>query len=345
MPFISFWKKNQLIILMLFVILSCKNESKEDINLDGLDGQFQLIRFDKEIFAIDTNKFSTSFLDFKNKYPALSEIYLRNIIQVDSIEEMGFMRGFITNSTVKKLVDTTNLILPNLDLFKKEMESHLKHIKYYFKGYESPKVYTVISEYSIQQFIFDDAGHTGIGVGLDMFLGGSYPYKNIDPTNPSFSDYLVRSYDQRHMSSKVLNLIIDDLLANEYSTSPKLIDKIINNGKRLYLKEKLAPDMKRDVLFELKSEQVKWMEENELEIWSFLLDNNLLYETTPMKVNRYVNPAPTSPNMPAEAPGGAANYIGYMIVKSACKKIDWKEVMKMDNGQQLLEQSNYKPKR
>jgi hypothetical protein len=297
------------------------------------------------LFSIDTNQFTNGFNKLKSKYPDFSEIYLRNILNIDSLQEISFMRGFITNDMITKLYDTTKLIIPNLDMFTKEMESHNKYLQYHFKGYRNPKVYAFISEYGMQQFLFNDKDKTGIGLGLDMFLGENYPYKNIDPTNPAFSDYLIRAYDQKHMSSKLLNLIIEDQLAASLSTSPKLLDKIINNGKKLYVKKMVAPEMENSVLFELPDDKVIWLEKNELEIWSFLLDNNLLYETLPMKVNRYTNPAPTSPGMPIDSPGGAANYVGYKIVDAACKKMNWQKVMSIKDGQKILELAKYKPKR
>jgi hypothetical protein len=335
-----------LILIFIFVgISSCKNDNKSDVDLTGLDGKFSINRIEKELFAIDTNNFDLGFNQLIKQHPDFMKIYTSNIFEVDSAEVLPFMRGFVTNTQIRKLYDTTNMVLPNLDLFTNEMEDHIKHLKYYFKDYQTPKFYTFISEYTLQQFIFSDKGKNAIGIGLDMYLGEKYPYKNIDPTNPSFSDYLVRAYNQPHMSSKVLDIIIEDILADQLSSSSKMIDRMINNGKKYYLKKLIAPNMKEDLFYQLPQDKVAWLFDNELEIWSFLVDNNLLYETSPMKVNKFVSPAPNSPGMPLEAPGGAANYIGYMIVKAACDKMDWRQVMKITDGQKLLDIAKYKPKR
>jgi hypothetical protein len=333
------------LFFIYFVILSCKNDSKSNVDLSGIDGKFTVTRIEKELFSIDTNNFAVGYNQLVNKYPDFMKIYTNNIFEVDSAEVLPFMRGFVTNTQIKKLYDTTNMILPNLDLFTNEMEEHIKHLKYYFKDFQTPHFYTFLSEYTLQQFIFSDKGKNAIGIGLDMYLGEKYPYKNIDPTNPSFSDYLVRAYNQPHMSSKVLDIMIEDILTDQLSTSSKMIDRMINNGKKYYLKKRIAPNMKDDLFYQLPQDKVTWLADNELEIWSFLVDNNLLYETSPMKVNKFVSPAPNSPGMPLEAPGGAANYIGYMIVKSACDKMDWRQVMKIIDGQKLLDIAKYKPKR
>lgn len=64
-----------------------------------------------------------------------------------------------------------------------------------------------------------------------------------------------------------------------------------------------------------------WVRNNELEIWSFFTEQNLIYETNVNRINKYINPSPDSPGMPADAPGQTANYIGYQMITAYMEKI------------------------
>ncbi len=328
--------------------LSCGKE-KTKIDVSNIKSDLRVVRFEQLLFSIDTNNVASGLLALKKQHPVFSEIYFKSLLGVgDSVDLVPFVKGLITNAQVRKLYDTTQVVFAKLEA-KDELDNAFKHVKYYFPQYEAKSVYTYISEFSMQQFIFseDDAAKTtSIGLGLDLFLGNSYPYKSLDPTNPNFSDYLVRSYNKEHLVSKAMNGVIDDIYVPEVPAI-KMLDKMIENGKKLYLKKLFCPEMSDTLLFEYSEQQMKWVEDNELEIWSYFLDNNLLVETSLSKINKYINPSPNAPGMPAEAPGATANFIGYKIVDSYMNKnsATISQLLKLDDGQKLLNMAKYKARR
>ena len=93
---------------------------------------------------------------------------------------------------------------------------------------------------------------------------------------------------------------------------------------------------------------MKWVQDNELEIWSFFIDQNLMYESKIGKINKYINDSPNAPGMPQEAPGKTANYIGYKIIEAYMDKYTDKEItdlLQATDLQVILDESKYKPKR
>lgn len=55
--------------------------------------------------------------------------------------------------------------------------------------------------FAYQGFIFDDNGADGLAIGLDMFLGGKFPY-SILGTKKMFSNYMTRTYNKDHLYKK-----------------------------------------------------------------------------------------------------------------------------------------------
>jgi hypothetical protein len=143
---------------------------------------------------------------------------------------------------------------------------------------------------------------------------------------------------------KTLFTWIDDKVP--YTKSSELLDIIIRNGKMLYLLEKLMPEASKDIILEYRPEEYQWCLENEISLWTHLLKEDLLYESSFRKINKLVTPSPGAPGIPAEAPGGVANYTGWRIVQSYMQRTNasMSELIDMDDAQVLLEQSNYKPR-
>ena len=329
-------------------ISACGSEKEDVPNVDHIKVAVNFHRFEQDLFALDSNNISKGLESLKEKYPAFYALYFQNVLNlgVDSSQFEKALIGFLYNPNVRHLKDTATILLGDLSSFRKDFGRAMQFTKYYFPDYQIPDIYTFISEFNYQRFIFNDGGKDGLGLGLDLFLGENYPYKSIDPTNPSFSNYLTRTFNTSHMAAKAVDLIIDDLAGP--ANGSRLLDQMIYNGKKLYFKKKFMPEIPDSIIFEYSDAQMNWVKENELEMWSFFTDKNLMFETNFAKINKYINPSPDSPGMPKEAPGKTGNYIGYKIIKAYMKKFPattLKELSTLNDAQKFLEHSKYKPER
>jgi hypothetical protein len=335
------------IFTLFFLLFSCKDEKKIP-NVDIIDIKLDIVRFDQAMFALDTANIDAGLQKLSRLYPAFYHLYFNNILPLtNDSSKLGLsVKNFINDQQIHKLYDTTQTVMKNWPEIEKEIKQAFRFVKYYIPTFKPPKIYTFISEYSMQRMIFQDKNADGLGIGLDLFLGNQYPYKSVDPTNPNFSAYLTRTFNSQHIVPKSIDLIIDNLFDNIEGT--KLIDIMIANGKKLYLKKLFLPLTNDTLIFEYTPPQLEWVKKNELEIWSFFADQNLVYESIPVKIAKYINASPNAPGMPAEAPGRTANYIGLKIVEAYLQKYpktSLEHFIEMKDAQKILELSKYKPKR
>ncbi|MBK8698935.1 MAG: hypothetical protein IPN29_05100 [Saprospiraceae bacterium] len=334
-------------LAICFGLFSC-SEKTDLPDVSSINANVNLIRFDVELFDGDTNQWNAELTALRNKYPAFCDLYFKHILPLtpDSAAYDVALKSFVSDRDIKKLYDTTQVIMGELKSYQDELTLAVKYIKYHYPQFEEPNVYTFISEYGYQRFIFQDGNKNGIGIGLDMFLGSSYPYKSIDPANPNFSAYLTRTFDKEYLVKKTVDLLVEDLLGEP--PGARLLDQMVHNGKKLYFLKKFMPETADSILFEYSKNQLEWVQSNEMEIWSFLLDQNMVYETNFNKINKYINPSPESPGMPREAPGQTANYIGYRMVESFMQQSPQYTLEKLAtfrDAQKLMEVANYKPSR
>jgi hypothetical protein len=348
-----FFSVFMLLIISALIMTGCKQDDEyyDQPDTDSLEADFEFVRFDQHMVQIDGRDPVTSLRSLYDLYPNFSELYFKEIIGLDFSPEsdellLEIYQDFILADPIVAIQDTVSERLGTLGDIEEELRQAFKNIKYYFPEFVAPNIYTYISEFAYQKFIFEDLDRDGIGIGLDMFLGSDFNYKALDPTNPSFSDYLTRSFSREYIVKNVLDLIIDDIIGE--APGIRMIDFMIHNGKKLYLMGHFLPAVHDTIRYDFSLAQMEWLRQNELEMWSFFLDENLFYETNFSKINKYVNLSPNSPKMPQRAPGRTANFIGLQMVKSYMRRnpqFTLLDLIQMRDSQKLMESSNYKPKR
>ena len=330
-------------ICFIIFLSSCKQKSDVEIpNVSHINSQLDLVRFDLEL----QNK-STDLLI--KSYPAFADLYFRQIISIcDSIQDPELNKNvqeFLKDTIIKNINLKVENKFGDFEKIEKELRQSLQYFKYYFPSKPEPKFYTFISEFGYGNFIFQDENkRDGIGIGLDFFLGDLVNYSKLDPKNPAFSNYLTRTFNSNYLCKKSWECWIDDLLTEP--AQQQFLDYLIHRGKKQYLLRALLPEEQDSILFEFRSEQMDWCKKNEMEIWSFFMDSNLLYSTESSKFSKYINPSPNSPGMPEVAPGRTACFIGYKIVKNYMEKTksSMVDLLSENNSQVILEKSRYKPK-
>jgi hypothetical protein len=334
------------VLIVLAGLHSCKE--KTTIDVSQIKAPVEIVRIDELLPTIKTKE---QLLELISQNKAFMDIYLAQVLNItstspDSIfsQVQYFNKDSLHLAIQKHIAKDIN----NEKEIDEQVKDLYKRIKYYFPSKNlSPKIYTYSADYAIQMFTFlDEKNNDAIAVGLDMFLYPSVDYKRLNPDNTNFSDYITRSWNKEHITKKVAEVFTKEIIGDPAGF--KLMDLMIHNGKELYIMDQLLPNVHDSIIHEYAAKQLKWCEDNVQGMWSHFIDKKLFYEATPAKINRYVSPSPFSPDMPSEAPGRTANYIGYQIVKAYMDrfpKTTMEELIQMKDAQQILDKSKYKPKR
>jgi len=325
------------------ILLACNSKELPDISQIQTD--VKIYRSEKEISRLQRTE------DLDNlvaTHPAFYNLYFDEILgfsDSDSTENRYAMcQSFLKDSTMADVLLRVDRTFADEDL-KEPMQTFYRYGLYYFPDFRVPDIYTFVSAFGYQAFIFeDDNGRDGIALGLDMFLHPQIDYKILDPNNTSFSDYITRSWNKEHIVRKVADIHTAEWLGPP--PGQRLIDHMIHNGKALYLTDLLMPEVHDTIITEYSDKQLEWCMENELEMWSFFMHEKLFYETNPAKINKYILPSPNSPQMPDAAPGRTANYLGWKIVQAYMERFPETTVAQLialRDSQSILEKSKYKP--
>ncbi len=348
-------KYNIFIISISLLFFACKDDSKSVPipDISGMELAYNLVEYDKLLYQLDTNEVKNGFQNILEEYPEFTNLYFTRVVPLNEGNATygdNFyqeLRLFLTDSRIRLLFDTVFHEFPDFTAeFGDDFTTAFKRIRYYFPDAPIPNVYTFLSEYAFQNFIFSDAARDGLGVGLDLFLGRDFDYKKIDPKSPSFSEYLTRTFDKDHLVKKSIEAYLNDMIGPPRGA--RMIDQMIHNGKKLFVLKRIFPETPDSIIIEYSSDQMDWVRKNEEEMWAFFFKEKLFYETNMMTINKYVNISPDSPGMPDVAPGRTANYMGWRIIETYMERYPETsliELLQMQDGQKILDDSRFKPRR
>ena len=333
-------RKSILIYGALF-IFGC-NGKDDNPDVSSITVSFHINRFEQDLFAIDPNNPLQGTEQLKNKYGNFYNLYIYQITSLgtrDSIETAHRIADFIADTNFRQVYSSCESQFSDFTKYKEELKKSFRYYSYYFPGKEIPDIVTMISGFSYP--VICDSSI--LGISLDMYLGSSNPYySTIEPPLPIY----LRS---RMRPEYIVNDAMKGWAASDYTfdeSTARMIDFMISNGKLLYFLGKVLPDEPDTIKTGYTKTQLDWCYSNEKQIWSFFIENKLLFSIDPNLMNKYVNDGPTTNGFPKESPGNIGQFIGWQIVTSYMKnhpEVSLQELMEQNDLIKIFNESKYKP--
>jgi hypothetical protein len=117
----------------------------------------------------------------------------------------------------------------------------------------------------------------------------------------------------------------------------------------MYLKDILLPNYQDYNKIGFEKVKYDFCIENEQNIWTYFLEQKLLYDTKYKTIQRFIEPGPFSKfylEIDNETPGRVGQWIGWQIVKSYMEnnKVSLDKLLQEDVNI-IFEKSKYKPKK
>jgi gliding motility-associated lipoprotein GldB len=327
------------LIYIAFLINSCKQDHPD---IDEIPVTISASRFETELFTMDPTDIQSGITALKNKYGNFFNLYAFQVMSLgarDSQLMNEHFKSFITDSNFRAIYNDCKSLFGNFEKQNKELSQAFRYYAYYFPGKIIPDVITMISGFSYP--IVCDSTH--LGISLDMYLGPQYKfYSTLQPPLPVYlrnrmhKDYLVCDAMKGWAES---DYGIDE-------SSAIMIDFMIANGRILYFLDKILPETPDSIRAGYTADQMKWCNESESRIWSFFIENKLLFSNDPNLMNKYVNEGPTTNGFPKESPGNIGKFIGWQIVRSYMKNhpdLTLQQLMEEKDMMKIYNESKYKP--
>jgi gliding motility-associated lipoprotein GldB len=320
--------KKQVIVFICFICLvGCKKESEIEKATNAMNMSLQIERFDQILYGSSPQDIPTT----RQNYPAFFSKDLPDSLYASKV----------SNPIYQELFQEVQSQFPTIVREKEGVETLLKNIKYYFPNEQIPtKMFSLVSEMDYQnKVIYTDSV---LILSLDLYLGSEHRY------------YVGEFYDYQRMLFTPAQILPDFAAAFAERKIPRnpentFVSQMITEGKAQYLKQILLPETPPQVIMGYSEAQYNWCLDNEMYMWKFFVDNDLLFDTSPKNSQRFIAEAPFSKfylEIDAQSPGRVGIWIGWQIVKAYMEKtnISTAELL-VTEPKIIFENAKYKPKK
>lgn len=248
---------------------------------------------------------------------------------IDSLSQSAPMRVFYPE--VEKRLKSLNEIEQQLGGLKQSLREKLPSIP-------DVRLYGIISPYR-QGVITSDSI---VLVALNLYLGPDYPGYT------GFEEYFKNS----RIADRIPYDIAEALITSHYpytpTQSPTLISKMLYQGALVNIIAGIMPNADLAMALGISNKDLEWFQLHERELWEATLDKSLLYSTSELDAAKILSPGPSSDLLLHDAPGRAARFLGYRIVKDYIRThniSDYNTLLSKDfyGNAKTLANANYSP--
>lgn len=319
------FKYTYLLLFAQFLLLSCKPESKNEVDVSDIKAEVKLLRFD-QIFG-EANE------------QTLPQIMATYPLLFPAGRTASDWLAYKNDTIFQELYQETQKVFGDFKKEKKELNNLFKHVKYYYPTFKEPEIITMVSNLDVENQVF--YADSLLFIALDTYLGKSKIYYTDAPA------YIQKNFEPNRIS-------IDVATAIAYQTSPEIayrmfVERIIAQGKMKYAVQQFLPELSEAAIMGYTDTHLEWVQNNEFYMWQYFLEKEYIYNSDRDLLQRFIDPAPFSKfyiESDTESPGQTGIWIGWQIVKSymAYNQVSLPEMMATPPID-IFNRSKYKPKK
>jgi hypothetical protein len=250
---------------------------------------------------------------------------------------------FLKDDAYRNIYNDATKKFTSFDKVKDELVFALKLIKHYFPKYPLPtKIYTFISP-------VDGVGtaltsNHSFAIGLQGYMGKDYPIYQDRYIAETYPPYKTRRFEEQYITTNCVKNIIEELFPDKSNGRP-LAERLIEQGRRMYMLDALLPNTADTIKTGYTANQLEECINNEKNIWAFFVQGNLLFERESSIVTPYVTDGPKTQELSNTAPGNIGTFTGWQIVKkwmAANPKTSLEQLMQTP-AMTIFNDAGYKP--
>ncbi len=323
----------------IVILMGC-NSGQKTPDISSIEVPLTTVRYEQDFFAIDTLRLDASLQKLAGQQPLFTQDFLYNILATSPETATKDVPQFM--NAYQSLYKQTSVKYASIEKQVAAVKQGLRYVKYYFPEYKLPtKLITFIGPInSFGNIITIDA----LAIGLQVYLGKNNPIYVSEEGQSHYPIYVSRRFEPEYMATNCMKNILDDLFPLQDAGAP-LCEQMVAAGKRLYFLKQVLPTEQDSIVSGYTAAQLEGCYKSEKDIWSFFVQNNLLYEKDPSLIGDYMQDGPNTAVFGVASPGFIGQVVGYRMVEAWLQKnkeLPLDKVMKTP-AKIIFEQAKYKP--
>lgn len=336
-------KSTVIILFIILLSLSGCGHKRYDITMKGDRAEIHISRFEDDIFGVEPGAIMSDTGYLRVKYHEFARIfgYVINIGDIDAASWGENMLMFATDKQNREVYLQVKEQFPSLADVEKELSDAWTRYTWYFPGARVPEIFSFVSGFNNSMVVGDSV----LGIGLDRYLGTGckyYPMLGI-------YNYEIRKMVPEKIPSDCFYAWAAStwMLDERAEGGNTLLASMLHEGKLVYFTRCMLPSEPDSLLFGFTGEQLKFCDNNEEQMWEYIIGNDLLFITDPFTIRKLTGEAPFTSFFTNESPGRAAVWLAYRIIDQYMennREVSLAELMDRNDYQNLLAGARYTPR-
>lgn len=326
-------------VIALLALNGCRqNPLKPDIS--GIKVNINIKRLDVDLFKVNPANQDSLIPKIRTEYGEFFTLYNKNIIALGDPSDPqypSYLQAFLSDTVRIASKNKVDSAFHSLKWLETKLQTAFRYYKFYFPQKEAPQIYTIISGFN--QTIITTANT--MGISLDNYLGIKCPFYRMLGL-PEYKK--MNMYPEKIPTDALYAWALSEFEFDD--TKDNLLASMIYQGKLMYFLDCMFPDDPDYLKIGYKHEKIDWCKEHENGMWTYLIENKLLFTIDHMNIKRFTGPGPFTSSFTSESPGKAGVWIGWQIVRKYMKKnpkVSLSSLMKDNDYQKILNESGYSP--
>lgn len=322
-----------LFLFILVAMLSACADSRWDVDLSEVDKSTSFHRFEVDFYSTDSTAFSESIGRLSEEYPyffANNDSVLWHDQRFD--RQLNMLWKDVRREYSGEAWQSV----------ESELSNGFKRYYHHFPSATEKEVYTYISslDFSFPTLYVDSI--RSVFIAVDTYLGEDYP------AYASIPNYIKRRFTKHNIAPDVMESIAASHMPAP-SDESALVEDMVRAGVIRYFQSKVLLEKPLHHQFGYTAEQLEFCEANEVNIWMYFVQKQLLFDSSLETKRRFVMEAPFSKfytDIDNQTPGRIAEWVGFKIVSSYMDKhpeMTLKELFQVSDYRAFFRDSGYKP--
>ena len=323
-------------VLLLINFSACRRKPSYDVNIAHIEmDPVEVKRYEKALFTIDPYNLREE-ID-----PYIDDFYLFLGDEINTPAGQQQLFDYITDPFIREIWEDVAEIWPSTDLLRNQLNQAFRYFRYHFPEKNTPEVYTYVSGLDFEHPVFYQDNI--VVIALDMFLGRDYDNYNKVGV-PVFKRI---RFSPVAAPIEVMREIGHNIMLQSPFMPETLLDFMIFEGKVLYFLDSMFPAGIDSLKIYYSTDHINWAQNNEGHSWSYLINNELLYQTDRQMIQKFTGDAPfTAPFSTRSAPRMGV-YIGWQIVRDFMSRNDEVSLQELlfekNDSREILQGARYRP--
>ena len=290
-------------------------------------------RYEEALFSINPYRLQEELEPFAEEF----RFFLGDGLQDPLARQQLF--AYLTDPQLQELYEDTRSVWPDLNQLEDDLTLAFRYYRAHFPGGRIPHIYSYVSGIDYQLPIKFAEHHAAIG--LDNYLGSDYPaYARI-----GIPLYQARTMTPDFVAVDLMRMMAELHIQQQPYEPETLLDFMVYEGKMLFFLDCMFPQLADSVKIGYTRDQHRWMENNARLVWTYFVDNELLYSSDRQMISRFIGDSPFTSVFSRESAPKTGVWTGWRIVREFARRhpdMSLQELLNQRDARKMLQDSRFR---